>query len=224
MTEFELRQAILAAARGLLERKLTAGRSGNVSARRRDGFLITPSGMPYASLEPGDVVHLGADGSSRGSRRVPSTEWRMHASIYRDRPEIGAIVHAHPIYATALACAGRAIPAFHYMVAVAGGDTIPLAPYATFGSEELARSAAATLAGHRACLLAQHGAVALAATPATALELMDEVEWVSQQYWATLAVGGGIPLPPEEMRRIHERFERYGQPGEREPGGRPGSS
>ena len=147
----------------------------------------------------------------------------MHAALYRARPEVGAIVHAHPVYATALACAGRAVPSFHYMVATAGGDTIPLAPYATFGTDELPRAAVDTLAGHRACLLAQHGAVALGVTPAAALDLMDEVEWLCHQYWAALAVGGGIPLPTEEMRRVHERFRTYGRPPARGPRGDSGA-
>lgn len=212
MTEFELRRRIVATARALVSRRLTSGRSGNVSARRRDGFLVTPSGMSYETMEAGDVVALGPGGESRGSRRVPSTEWRLHAALYRDRPEVHAVVHAHPVYATALACTGREIPPFHYMVAAAGGDSIPIAPYATFGSEELAQLAVETLRGRRACLLAQHGVVALGASPAAALDLLDEVEWLAHQYWATLAVGGPSFLSAAEMARVHERFRTYGQP------------
>jgi L-fuculose-phosphate aldolase len=215
MTEFELRGEIVAAARGLLDRRLTSGRSGNVSARWRDGILITPSGMDYRALEPGDVVPLGPDGAPRGSPRAPSTEWRMHAGLYAARPEVEAIVHAHPVYATALACTGREIPAFHYMVAVAGGDSIPLAPYATFGTEEIARAALTALAGRRACLLAHHGALALGAAPARALDLMEEVEWLAHQYWAALAAGNPGLLTAGEMERVRERFRSYGQPARR---------
>lgn len=212
MTEFELRAEIVEASRGLLDRRLTSGRSGNVSARWRDGFLITPSGVPYRELAPGDVVPLGPGGAARGSPRAPSTEWRMHAGLYAARPDVEAIVHAHPVYATALASTGREIPAFHYMVAVAGGDAIPLAPYATFGTEEIARLAVEALAGRRACLLAHHGAVALAASPTAALDLMEEVEWLAHQYWAALAAGSPGLLTPSEMERVRERFRTYGQP------------
>lgn len=212
-TEGRLRDEVLAAARGLKARRLTAGRSGNVSARLGDGLLITPSGVPYEEMEAHHLVRLDAAGQAAPGALVPSSEWQLHREIYRARPDVQAIVHAHPRFTTALACARREIPAFHYMVAIAGGRSIRCAPYATFGSLDLARHAVEALRDRRACLLSNHGSVAVNATPARALDLIEEVEWLAAQYLAALTAGPPTILWDAEMDRVVEKFRTYGQPG-----------
>jgi L-fuculose-phosphate aldolase len=189
---------------------INRGTSGNVSARLDDGFLITPSALPYDAMRARDVVALALDGTRRsGAPHRPSTEWRLHAGIYAARPDVRAVVHAHPIYATALACLRRGIPAFHYMVAVAGGSDIRCSAYATFGTEALATEAVAALEGRQACLLANHGIVACGITLEDALALAVEVEALAAQYWHALQVGEPVLLTEEEMRRVREQSRDY---------------
>jgi L-fuculose-phosphate aldolase len=190
---------------------LSAGTSGNVSVRDGAGFLITPSGVPYGTMTASDVVQLDSAGRVVGGHLAPSSEWRLHLGLYAERPDLGAIVHAHPRHTTALACTGRDIPAFHYMVAIAGGDSIRCAPYAPFGTEELAQAAARAMSGRRACLLANHGAIAASATLQGALDLMTEIEELAAQYVAALQIGSVTLLSREEMAEIIERFKNYGQ-------------
>jgi L-fuculose-phosphate aldolase len=160
-----LRRAVIETARALGPADLGVNRSGNVSARWADGFLVTPTGVPYEALEPGDIVFVPLDGAAPQGRLLPSSETPFHLAIYRARPELSAIVHSHSPHATALACTGRGVPPFHYMVAAAGGASILCAPYATFGSEALSRHAVEALAeGRRACLLANHGQIACGAS------------------------------------------------------------
>jgi L-fuculose-phosphate aldolase len=206
------RRGVLEAALGLRARGLTAGKSGNVSARHKDGFLVTASGVAYEALSEEHIVFVDSLGECNGEF-APSSEWQLHREIYRARPEVGAIVHAHPRHSTALACARREIPAFHYMVAIAGGRSIRCARYATFGSMELARNATEALEGRTACLLANHGSLALAATPHAALELIDEVEWLAAQYLLALQAGPVTILWDAEIDKVIERFKTYGQPG-----------
>lgn len=216
----ELRAEVARAGRALLDRGLTRGASGNVSARTSSGMLITPSALPWTDLDPGTLFELslepGADGAPRPVGRPPpdglrpSTEWRLHARLLAARPEAGAVVHAHPPFATALACLRRPIPAFHYMVAAAGGNDVPCAPYATFGTAELAEAAVASLRGRRACLLANHGLVALGPSPAGALALAVEVEALAEQYCRALQVGEPVLLTDREMARVARAFEGYG--------------
>jgi L-fuculose-phosphate aldolase len=206
------RRGVLEAALGLRARGLTAGKSGNVSTRHKDGFLVTASGVAYEALSEEHIVFVDALGECNGEF-APSSEWQLHREIYRARPEVGAIVHAHPRHSTALACARREIPAFHYMVAIAGGRSIRCARYATFGSMELARNAVEALEGRTACLLANHGSLALAADPHAALELIDEVEWLAAQYLLALQAGPVTILWDAEMDKVIERFKTYGQPG-----------
>jgi L-fuculose-phosphate aldolase len=151
-------------------------------------------------------------------RRPPSSEWRFHRDIYRSRQDVRAIVHAHSRHATALACTGRGIPAFHYMVAVAGGLDIRCAPYHTFGTQELSDAAIAALEGRRACLLANHGLIAVGANLADALRLAGEVENLAAQYGAALALGGVRVLDEIEMRRVLEKFRSYGRQDAIDPG------
>lgn len=211
MSTWKLRSDLVAAARQLPARGLSAGTSGNVSVKDGSGFLITPSGVPYGAMTASDIVQLDGKGAVVGGHLGASSEWRLHLGVYAERPEVGAIVHAHPRHATGLACTGRDIPAFHYMVAMAGGDSIRCAPYAPYGTEELAHAAARALAGRRACLLANHGAVAVGATLAGALDLMTEVEELAAQYCVALQIGSVTLLSREEMAEIIERFKTYGQ-------------
>lgn len=211
--ETRARAAVIATARAMSDRGLSPGRSGNVSCRWREGMLITPTGMAYDVIEPEDIAFVGAEGdrSDSGNRRKPSSEWRFHLSAYAARPDKSAVVHTHSLHATVLACAHKPIPAFHYMVAVAGGDSIPLVPYAPFGTDELARHVAAGLAARNACLMANHGQIALGATLAAALELAAEVEVLAEQYYKVLTLGKPHILTTAEMADVLDRFKSYGQ-------------
>lgn len=208
--ETEAKRELIDTARRMSEGGLSIGRSGNLSRRWDDGMLITPTGVDYAALTPGDVSFVDGSGEHRGGLK-PSSEWRFHASVYRTRPDAHAVVHCHSRYATALACAKRKIPAFHYMVAVAGGDDIPLAPYATFGTEELAQHVSGALQHRKACLLAHHGQIATGRDLASALDLAFEVERLAAQYVAVLQMGEPQLIPADEMARVIERFSTYGQ-------------
>lgn len=207
-----LRRAVIETARALGPADLGVNRSGNVSARWADGFLVTPTGVPYEALEPGDIVFVPLDGAAPQGRLLPSSETPFHLAIYRARPELSAIVHSHSPHATALACTGRGVPPFHYMVAAAGGASILCAPYATFGSEALSRHAVEALAeGRRACLLANHGQIACGASLPKALELAREVEMLARQYLLALQAGEPVLLDEAEMARVLEKFRTYGK-------------
>jgi L-fuculose-phosphate aldolase len=206
-----LRGAIVAAAQAMSARGLSPGRTGNVSARVDRGMLITPSGLAYDTLKPADVVAVDADGGVAAKNLKPSSEWRFHLAVYRARPDVRAIVHTHSLHATVLACAHRPIPAFHYMVAAAGGRDIPLVPYATFGTEALSAHVVAGLTHRNACLMANHGTIAVGATPAAALELAAEVETLAEMYVRVLALGKAHVLPDAEMDLVLEKFKTYGQ-------------
>ncbi|MCH7958311.1 MAG: class II aldolase/adducin family protein, partial [Proteobacteria bacterium] len=182
------RREIIEAARRMNALGLNRGTSGNISARVDGGLLITPSGIPCEECRPGDIVEMGMDGTS-DDRRRPSSEWRFHRDILAARPEVGAVVHAHSPFATTLACLGRGIPAFHYMIAVAGGRDIRCAPYATFGTQALSDAAVKALEGRRACLLANHGMIVVGPALKAALALAVEVEALAEQYWRVLQVG-----------------------------------
>ncbi len=211
MSEFTLRKDVIATARRTETEWLTHGTSGNVSARAPGGFWITPTGIPYARLEPGDLVLLDMDGNAARGTRRPSSEWRIHRDIYAARPEAGAVIHVHPPYATTISCLRKDLPAVHYMIAVAGGSTVRCAEYATFGTEELSAHTLAALEGRTACLLANHGLVALGADLAGAFRTALEVERVAELYWRALAAGAPVILDQNEMDRVVERFKDYGQ-------------
>jgi len=191
---------------------INQGTAGNASQRIPDGLLITPSGIPYDRMKPGNIVALDLEGKPRGTG-TPSSEWRFHFDILRTRDDLDAVLHAHPPFCTALACLGMDIPAFHYMVAVAGGDSIRCAPYATFGTQELSDHALRALEGRKACLLANHGMICAAGNLSAALALAVEVETLAQQYWRALQVGAPQVLPPEEMKVVLEKFRSYGGKG-----------
>jgi len=209
--EAALREEIVRVMVAMDARGLNRGATGNVSARWGEAILITPTGVPPADLDPSQIVRIGLkdDWPAEGLR--PSSEWRMHEGILKGRPDVNAVVHCHSRHATILASAGREIPSMHYMVAMAGGSSIPLAPYATFGSSELADAVVETLAGRNAALMANHGQIALAPTLARALAIAEEVEEQAAVYWGTLAIGGPKLLDADEMKRVLELFRTYGQ-------------
>jgi L-fuculose-phosphate aldolase len=209
VNDLALRKQIIATALRMNERRINSGKSGNVSARTEAGFLITASGMAYDAMNPEDIVAMSLGGEAAGAR-APSSEWRFHRDIYVDRADAGAIVHAHSPFATTLACLARGIPAFHYMVAVAGGSDIRCAPYATFGTQALSDNALAALRGRSACLLANHGMIAIGATLDGALALAIEVEALAEQYWRALQIGAPNLLSNEEMNVVLEKFKTYG--------------
>jgi methylthioribose-1-phosphate isomerase len=216
-SDAELRAAVVSACRALAHSGLTHGKSGNVSLRCDERqFFISPSGVAYDGLGADEVPRVASDGRWVGRRR-PSSEWRFHRDIYRARDDVGAIVHTHSRYATALACTGRGIPAFHYMVAVAGGCDIRCAPYATFGTQELSVAAVAALDGRRACLLGNHGVIAVGKDLPAALALAGEVENLAAQYCAALELGEVRLLDEPEMRRVLEKFRTYGTPAAIDP-------
>lgn len=205
------RKAVIATALEMSRSGLSPGRSGNVSCRAEGGMLITPSGMAYEALEPEDIVFVADDGTVPERQRKPSSEWHFHLAAYAARTDRNAVVHTHSLHATVLACAQRSIPAFHYMVAVAGGKDIPLVPYATFGTEALARHVAVGLKERDACLMASHGQIALGETLDQALELAHEVEVLAEQYLKVLSLGPAHIIPDDEMARVLTKFKHYGQ-------------
>jgi L-fuculose-phosphate aldolase len=205
-----LRSQIIATALAMNAAAINRGKSGNVSARDRDGFLITPSGLPYEETKPANIVHVALDGNPAGAR-APSSEWRFHRDIYAARNDVNAIVHTHAPFATTLACLDRGIPSFHYMVAVAGGKDIRCAAYATFGTQALSDHAVHALEGRKACLLAHHGMIAVGESLKTALALAIEVETLAEMYWRALQIAEPTLLSDEEMSRVLQKFETYGQ-------------
>ncbi|MGE0744063.1 MAG: class II aldolase/adducin family protein [Rhodospirillales bacterium] len=208
-----LRRDIVATAARMDALGINRGTSGNVSARTPEGLLITPTGVPCDALRAADVVAMRLDGTAEGPL-LPSSEWRFHVAILKARPEIGAVVHAHPPFCTTLAVLHMPIPSFHYMVAKAGGADIRCAPYATFGTQALSDHALAALEGRKACLLANHGMIAAGPDLRAALDLAMEVEALAEQYWRALQVGRPKLLPATEMRRVVAKFATYGrQPG-----------
>lgn len=216
MNEPELRAVLSKTARQTVIKGLNQGASGNVSVRLRDGFLITPSGLPNDTLEPAQMVFVDMEGQAGGSLK-PSSEWRIHRDIYRARPEVQAVVHAHSPHAVSLACLRRGIPPFHYMVAAAGGKDIRCATYATFGTQALSDAVLAALQARRACLMANHGLVAVGASLDAALSLAVEVEDLCAQFWRASLMGAPVLLSDAEMNEVLERFRHYGQRGTDQP-------
>ncbi|MDE1148976.1 MAG: class II aldolase/adducin family protein [Azospirillaceae bacterium] len=213
-----LRQAVIDTARAMNTVGINQGKAGNVSARCQGGFLVTPSGVPYDALVPDSIVFMDLEGRYRGTM-VPSSEWRMHLSIYQERPQAGAVVHTHSTFCTTLACLRERIPAFHYMVAVAGGTSIEVADYATFGTQALSDAMMAALGPRRACLLANHGMIAFGADLRRALDLAVEVETLARQYWHARMMGTPVILDEGEMAEVMRRFATYGrQPKDLAPG------
>ncbi len=195
---------------------LNKGTSGNASVRVENGFLVTPSGMAVEDMTADSMVHMQFDGSfalqAASNAKKPSSEWRFHRGILESRPDINAVIHTHSMFATTLACLHKDIPPFHYMIAVAGGDTIKCAPYALFGSQALSDHALLALTDRKACLLANHGMIALGADLDEALAVTVEIENLCEQYWRILQINPNPPLLNEaEMREVFQQFKGYGK-------------
>lgn len=202
----EIRERIVETCRAMERTGINQGTAGNLSVRHGEGFLITPSSLPYDRMTAEDVVEMSWDGTYAGRR--PSSEWRFHRDILRARMDVDVVLHCHSVHATAVACHHRAIPAFHYMVGIAGGTTIRCARYATFGTQALSDAALEALEGRMACLLGQHGQIALGKTLDQALFLATEVETIARLYLGALVIGEPPVLPDDEMERVIEQMRR----------------
>lgn len=207
--EAEQRRQIIAACIEMNRSGINQGMSGNISVRSGEGILVTPTSMPYDTLDPEDIVWIGYDGEARGRQR-PSSEWRFHLDILRQRRDLEAVVHAHPNAATSLSIMEKGIPAIHYMVAVCGGPDIRCAPYATFGTQELSRNAVAALDGRTACLLGHHGMIACGTSLDQAMWRAVEVETLARQYLACLPMGEPPVLSDAEIQNVMDRIAGYG--------------
>jgi len=205
----ELRQQLIDTALAMNASGLNQGASGNLSVRYGDGFLITPSGMDYAGLAIADIVWMDFDGTTQGIRK-PSSEWRFHAAIYKHHAGAKAVLHAHPVSCSTLACLGKGIPAFHYMIAIAGGKDIRCADYATFGTSELSENVIRALQDRKACLMAHHGLTCFEKDLPRALALAIEVEHLATVYSRILAIGEADILTDSEMEKVLKKFSSYG--------------
>ncbi|MFZ3016846.1 MAG: class II aldolase/adducin family protein [Gallionella sp.] len=212
MNENQLRGELARVAKKLDAQGLNRGSSGNLSVRCGDGMLITPSGMGAEGLNAEDLVFVDGQGKVQG-RHKPSSEWLFHRDIYAHRPEFGAVIHTHSVAATTLACMRRDIPPFHYMVLVAGGDSIRCSGYATFGTQALSDAVLVAMQDRRACLMANHGMIAAGKNLADAFKLAVEVETLAEQYLRALQADGPVLLTNEELRDAQRQFAelRYGE-------------
>jgi L-fuculose-phosphate aldolase len=201
---------LLEAARNLSALGLNKGTSGNASIRLSDGFLVTPSGVPAEQLSEDSMVYMQWNGTPEPGKK-PSSEWRMHMDILQARPEVNAILHCHSMFATTIACLGRNVPPFHYMIAAVGGDNIRCAPYALFGTQALSDTAVVALQDRKACLLAHHGMLALGKDLSQALAIAVEVENLCEQYWRLLQLGEPKLLSAQQMQEVEAQFKDYGQ-------------
>lgn len=211
MNTAKLRKEIIGIVRQFNQSGMSFGRSGNVSARTRKGYLITPSGVAYDELREATLNELDLSGKILSGRLKPSSEWHMHSAIYQQREDVNAIVHVHSPYATGIACTWKEIPSFHYMITILGGDNVPCADYATFGTQELADNVVKALGNLNACLLANHGQIAVAADLKTAFRYAGEVENLAKQYCISLQAGGPVLLDDDEMKINIEKFKTYGK-------------
>lgn len=205
-----LRREMVEAVQSLTALGLNRGSCGNVGVRFGDSFLVTPSGVPAQDLFPDTLVEMDFSGAVLAGGK-PSSEWRIHRDVLLARAEINAVVHTHSRYATTLACLQREVPAFHYMIAAAGGDTIRCTPYALFGTQELSDLALSAMRDRKACLLGNHGMLALGANLRAAMALTVEVESLCEQYWSALQLGAPKLLSDNQMQAVLEKFKTYGQ-------------
>jgi len=211
MSEIELRCELVRITKKLDALGFNRGASGNLSARFGKGFLITPSGMGAEGLTEDDIVFVDFDGTSQG-RWKPSSEWMFHRDLYVQRAEFNAVVHTHSVSATTLACLRRDIPAFHYMIALVGGNSIRCSDYATFGTQQLSHAALIAIRERKACLLGNHGMLAAGGNLAEAFKIAVEVETLSEIYLKALAVGQPVVLSDDEFAQAQARFVDYGKP------------
>ena len=205
----KLKAKVVKYAKMLNSKKLSALRSGNISTRYKEGFLITPSGALYSSLKNKDIVFVTLKGKYDKKKGIPSSEWRFHQDIYLNKKDAKAIVHAHSTCATAISTHGKKIPAFHYMVAMAGGNDIKCAKYATYGTRELSKNILKALKNRSACLIGNHGQIAFSKNLSTAFELAEEVENLSHQYITTLKIGKPKILSLKEMKKVLVKAKNY---------------
>ncbi len=207
-----LKKQIIKFSKKLNSTNLSALRSGNISARARekgiDGFYITPSGMRYDDLKPSDIVFVSLEGRF-DKKRKPSSEWRFHQDIYVNKKEAKAIVHAHSTCATAVSTHQKSIPAFHYMVAVAGGEDIKCTKYATFGTRKLSNNILSALKNRSACLIGNHGQIAFGENLEKAFELAQEIENICHQYIYALRIGIPKILSKKEMKIVLGKMKNY---------------
>jgi L-fuculose-phosphate aldolase len=203
-------EALFNSALALQASGLNQGTSGNASVRYGEGFLVTPSGMPPNDMNASSMVEMNMKGEAISPGK-PSSEWRFHRDIYQARPEVGAVIHTHSMFATTLACLRKDIPPFHYMIAVAGGETIRCADYALFGTQALSDHAIKALNDRQACLLANHGMITVGKTLSQALYIAKEVETLCEQYWRALQIGEPNILSAQEMQDVFEQFKGYGK-------------
>ena len=202
-------EEVIKYAKMLNTENLSALRSGNISVRYNDGFLITPSGVKYSSLQIDDIVFVSLNGQFDEKKQKPSSEWKFHRDIYKNKREANAIVHSHSTNATAVSAHGKSIPAFHYMVALAGGNDIKCADYATFGTEELSNNVIRALENRKACLMSNHGQVAFEKSLDKAFELAQEIENICHQYINALKIGVPKILSNNEMNKILGQIKNY---------------
>ena len=205
----KIKAEIIKYSKMLNSRKLSALRSGNISVRYKEGFLITPSGKKYSSLKTKDIVFVSLEGKFDNKKGIPSSEWQFHQDIYKNKKEAEAIVHAHSTNATAVSTHKRGIPPFHYMVAMAGGQDIKCAKYATFGTRDLSKNILKALKGRKACLIANHGQIAFETNLPKAFELAEEVENISLQYITSLKLGKPKILSKNEMKKVLSKAKNY---------------
>ena len=205
----KIKAEIIKFSKMLNSKNLSALRSGNISARYKDGFLITPSGKKYFSLKKKDIVFVSLDGKFNKKKGIPSSEWKFHQDIYKNKSDAKAIVHAHSTCATAVSTHKRGIPSFHYMVAMAGGHDIKCAKYATFGTRELSKNILKALKGRKACLISNHGQIAFEESLSKAFELAEEVENISLQYITSLKLGKPKILSINEMKKVLSKAKNY---------------
>lgn len=210
MEHEDLRREMIATCNFMNDRGVNQGTSGNLSVRVDGGFLITPSGIPYAEMVPSDVVMMHVDATHEGPRK-PSSEWRFHRDLMARRTDVGTVIHLHSRFCTSLSMLRREIPAVHYMIAAAGGPTVPCVPYVTWGTQELADLIVGALQDRHACLLANHGMVAIGPDLKKTAWLAVEIEALASQYWHALQVGVPFILPDDEIARVIEKFRGYGQ-------------
>ncbi len=211
-----LRERIIEACREMERSGLNRGTSGNVSCREDDHLLITPSGVPVSKMRHDSIVAMDFSGKVIGGGK-PSSEWHFHLDLLKSRTDLNAIVHTHSPHATALACLREDLPAFHYMIAIAGGDSIRCAPYALFGTETLSAHAVTAMKDRKACLLANHGLIAAGRDLDEAMAVAIEIESLCQQYLLARQTGKPVLLSSEEMQAVIERFRSYGRNANQTP-------
>ncbi len=221
MEHQSLREEVARVARNISVSGLVTGTSGNVSARTPEGdVLVTPSGLDYALIEPEDVVLVDPEGRVLEGSLEPSSEMPMHSGIYRSKSQVGGIVHTHARFSTTLACLGWEIPPVHYMLAALSGEgRVPLAPFATYGTEELACYAVDALGdSHHACLLQNHGTIAVGGTASEAYSRTEILEEMAEVYYRARLAGEPVLLTPEQINEASSKLSSYGQPRPSSPG------